>query len=112
MPSSVFTDVAGGQRYAPTITWAAANGIVGSYGNGRFGPNDNIIREQLAAMLRRYAGMPVATNKELHFTNADQASNYGLEAPQWASEKVFRTATVTGSLIPDGWQPMRKYHRC
>ena len=66
--------------YAPAITWAAANGIVGSYGNGLFGPDDNIIREQLAIMLWRYSGSPVATDKEMHFIDADEAGDWALEA--------------------------------
>ena len=53
--SSVFTDVADGAWYADAVTWAASQGIVGGYGNGLFGPEDNITREQLASILYRYA---------------------------------------------------------
>ncbi len=60
-----------GAWYAKTVTWAAAQGIVSGYGDGRFGPNDNITREQFAAMLWREAGSPAATNKEKHFIDAD-----------------------------------------
>ena len=83
---STFADVADGQWYAPAIIWAAAYGIVGGYGNGLFGPDDNITREQLAVMLWRYADSPAATDKELHFTDADRASGYALEALRWAVE--------------------------
>ena len=51
----LFTDVADGQYYADAVAWAAANNIVGGYGNGLFGPNDTITREQMAAILYRYA---------------------------------------------------------
>lgn len=72
--SSTFTDVAPGAWYAPAVTWATERGIAGGYGNGTFGPNDNITREQLTVMLWRYAGSPAATNKELHFNDADGIS--------------------------------------
>ena len=52
--SSSFTDVPAGQWYTNAVTWAAANGIVGGYGNGRFGPNDTITRVQMAVILYRY----------------------------------------------------------
>jgi len=40
--------------YADAVNWAAANGIVSGYGNGLYGPNDEITREQMAAMLYNY----------------------------------------------------------
>ena len=99
---SVFTDVADGQWYASAITWAAAHGIVSGCGNGRFGPNDNITREQLAVMLWRCAGSPAATDKELHFTDADQASGYALEALRWAAENGILNGYGDGRLNPGG----------
>ena len=50
-----FTDVAAGQYYTSAVAWASQNGIVEGYGNGAFGPNDAITREQLAVILYRYA---------------------------------------------------------
>lgn len=97
---SIFTDVADGQWYAPAITWAAANGIVNGYGNGLFGPDDNITREQLAVMLWRYAGSPAATNKELHFTDADEAGDWALEALRWAVENGILNGYGDGQLDP------------
>ena len=98
----IFTDVAPGAWCAPAITWAAERGIVGGYGNGMFGPNDNITREQLAVMLWRYAGSPAATNKELHFNDADEASGYALEALRWAVENGVMSGKGGGSLDPKG----------
>ena len=46
-----YTDVAQGQWYSEAIRWAASEGIVGGYGNGLFGSNDPITREQFAVML-------------------------------------------------------------
>ena len=52
--NAVFTDVADDMWYADAVNWAAANGIVSGYGNGLYGPNDEITREQMAAMLYNY----------------------------------------------------------
>jgi hypothetical protein len=53
--SNPFSDVDAGEWYTDGITWAAANGIVLGYGDGTCGPEDNVTREQLAAILNRYA---------------------------------------------------------
>lgn len=50
-----FTDVQGGRWYYDAVRWAAANGIVSGFGDGTFRPSYNITREQMAAMLFRYA---------------------------------------------------------
>ena len=64
--------------------WDGA-GIVSGYGDGTFGPNDPITREQLAVMLWRYSGSPAAT-KELYFNDTDEISGFALEALRWAVE--------------------------
>lgn len=73
-----FGDVSNDAWYTEAVRWAASQGIVGGYSNGMFGPNDNITREQLAVMLWRYSGSPAATNKELHFNDADEISGFAL----------------------------------
>ena len=93
---------ANGAWYTEAIRWATSRGIVGGYGNGTFGPNDNITREQLAVMLWRYAGSPAATDKELHFTDADKASGYALEALRWAVENGILNGYGDGRLGPQG----------
>ena len=50
-----FTDVAEGEWYTDAVRWAAGAGIVGGYGGGLFGADDAVTREQLAAILYRYA---------------------------------------------------------
>lgn len=97
-----YSDVAAGAWYTEAIRWATSQGIVGGYGNGKFGPNDNITREQLAVMLWRYAGSPAATNKELHFADVDKISNYALEALRWAVENGIINGYGDGRLGPDG----------
>ncbi|EOS63226.1 S-layer homology domain-containing protein, partial [Oscillibacter sp. 1-3] len=97
-----YSDVAEGAWYTEAIRWATSRGIIGGYGNGNFGPNDNITREQLAVMLWRYAGSPAATDKELHFTDADKASGYALEALRWAVENGILNGYGDGLLGPQG----------
>ncbi len=97
-----YGDVAEGAWYTEAIRWAASRGIIGGYGNGMFGPNDSITREQLAVMLWRYAGSPAATGKELHFTDADRASVYALEALRWAVENGVMSGKGGGILDPQG----------
>ncbi len=97
-----YSDVAEGAWHTAAIRWATSRGIIGGYGNGMFGPNDNITREQLAVMLWRYAGSPAATEKELHFTDADKASGYALEALRWAVENGIMSGKGGGILDPKG----------
>jgi hypothetical protein len=52
-----FSDVPADQWYSAPVAWASANGVAGGYGDGRFGANDPVTREQLAAILYRYARM-------------------------------------------------------
>jgi uncharacterized repeat protein (TIGR02543 family) len=97
-----FTDVPNGQWYTTAVTWAAKRGIVSGYGDGKFGPNDNITREQLAVMLWKYAGSPAAKQTSLNFTDAGQASDYALEALKWANENGIISGTGNGVLNPKG----------
>lgn len=99
---SAFTDVAEGEWYANAVTWAAERSIVSGYGNGLFGPSDNITREQLAVMLWRYAGEPAATDKKLHFNDADTASGYAVDALLWATENGIINGKGNGILAPKG----------
>ena len=96
-----FGDVTGGAWYTEAVRWAAAQGIVGGYEDGRFGPNDNITREQLAVMLWRYAGSPAAA-EELRFSDAEQISRYALDAMRWAVENGIMSGYDNGQLGPRG----------
>ena len=84
----VFVDVPSGAWYYDAVTWAAANGIVGGYGNGLFGPNDPITREQLATMLYRYeqsqgGGFVNDWAFLLDYPDRDNVSGYAYEAMCW-----------------------------
>ena len=97
-----FSDVADTAWYADAVSWAAERGIVSGYGGGRFGPDDNITREQLAVMLWWYSGSPAATNKELHFNDTDEISPFALEALRWAVENGIINGKGGGILDPKG----------
>ena len=97
-----FSDVAGGAWYTEDIRWATSQGIVGGYGNGTFGPNAPITREQLAVMFWRYSGSPAATNKEPHFNDTDEISGFALEALRWAVENGILNGYGDGRLGPQG----------
>jgi hypothetical protein len=85
---SPFTDVTAGKWYTKAVTWAYEAGVVEGYGNGKFGPNDKITREQLATMIWRYAGEVKATTDSLSsFTDAAKVSSYAQDALLWATEK-------------------------
>jgi len=99
--SNIFADVENNAWYTDAITWAAENHIVTGNSDGTFSPNDKITREQLAVMLWRYAGEPVATTKELRFTDASTASSYALEALYWATENKIINGS-NGDLMPKG----------
>ena len=97
-----FSDVAGDAWYAGAVHWAVSQGIAGGYGDGSFGPDDRITREQLAVMLWRYSGSPAATNKELYFNDESEISGYALEALRWAVENGILTGYGDGQLAPQG----------
>ena len=97
-----FSDVGGRSWYAEAVRWAASQGIVSGYGNGTFGPNDPITREQLAVMLWRYSGSPAAASKELDFNDESQISGYALEAMRWAVENGILNGYGDGRLGPKG----------
>lgn len=101
-----FADVASGQYYANGVAWASANGIVGGYGNGRFGPQDTITREQLASILCRYAqhkGFDVSGRGDLSaFQDAGKISDYAKEAVAWAVQEGLLNGVREDTIAPAG----------
>ena len=102
-----FSDVAGGAWYAEAVRWAAGCGVVKGYDNGCFGPNDAVTREQMAAILYRYAqhkGYDVSAGEDtniLSFDDAFAVSEYAIPAMQWAcgSGMVRGIAQKGGMLL-------------
>lgn len=102
-----FTDVASGAYYANAVAWANANGIVSGYGSGKFGPNDKVTREQLAAILYRYAQYKkydVSGAKSLDgYTDAQSVSSYAVPALQWANAAGVVNGKSGSKLDPKGY---------
>lgn len=103
-----FADVDAGSWYADAVAWAAANGVVNGVSDTAFAPETAITREQMAAILYRYAqlkGYDVSVGEDtniLSYTDAGQISEYAIPAMQWAcGAGLFEGDTAT-TLNPLG----------
>ena len=101
-----FTDVEAGKWYADAITWTAENGIFAGYGKDKFGPDDPITREQLAAIFYRYAdykGYDLTVKGNLDkFKDADKITDYAKTAMQWAVGNGLVKGKSSNLLDPQG----------
>lgn len=101
-----FADVDPAAWYGEAVRWAAGQGIVGGYGNGSFGPNDPVTREQLAAILYRFAqhmGYDTEGQADLSgFTDLAQVSTYAREAMAWCVDAGLLSGTSPTTLSPRG----------
>lgn len=109
-PSAVeakFTDIKAGQYYSNAVAWATESNIAGGYGDGRFGPNDNITREQLAAILYRYAEYKkyaVSARAKLgEYKDANAISGYAVDYMSWANAMGLITGETASTLNPKGY---------
>lgn len=104
--SSSFKDVsAGGQYYSAAVAWASRNDIVNGYEDGRFGPNDNVTREQIAAILYRYAAYKeydtTLAGNIASFSDAAKVSSWANSAIAWAVGEGLINGD-NGALKPQG----------
>lgn len=98
-----FTDVAEDAYYADAVKWAAANGIVLGVSETEFAPDANVTREQMAAMIARYAEykkLEVAEEGEVTYTDADQIAEYAQEAVVVTNKLVLLIGNDDGSFAP------------
>ena len=100
-----FSDVSKSQYYYDAVVWATEKGIVHGYNNGKFGPDDNITRQDLAVILRNFAqykGKNVNVTANLNkFSDGNIVSDYAKTAMQWAVGKGVLTGNNNGeSLTP------------
>ncbi len=101
-----FSDVADNAWYASAAKWGSANGIVEGYPNGTFKPNDAITREQLAAIMYRYAiNCGLATkntaNANLNgYADASSVSEYARVALNWALTNGVMETYANGAIAP------------
>jgi hypothetical protein len=105
---SPFSDVKDGSWCADAVIWANTNGIVLGRSDGTFRPNDNITRQQMAAILYRYAkykGCDVSVGENtniLSYTDALSISEYAIPAFQWAVGAGVINGTSATTLTPKG----------
>ncbi len=98
-----FSDVADGRWYTDAVVWAAENKIVNGVGEGKFDPDGEITREQMAAILYRYSEFKGVTPTEGEFAaeypDAGKVSKYALAAMRWANAEKLINGTQRGSTV-------------
>lgn len=104
---SKFTDVNSSEWYAQAIKWAVEKGIVRGYaGTTKFGPDDNILRQDLIGILRNYAkfkGKDVNVTADLSkYSDYKNIDSYANASMQWAVGKGVITGNTDGTLNPKG----------
>lgn len=98
----IFSDVPLDQWYTDAISWASNNGVVSGYGNDLFGPDDAITREQMAAILYRYAGASSVEADNLgNYTDANQISDWAIDALNWCVENKIMVGNGDGTMTPN-----------
>lgn len=101
-----FADVPADEWYTDAVAWASANEIVKGYGNGNFGPEDPISREQMATILYRYADYKGydtdITGSVTTFPDGGQTNSWAVNAMNWAIGVGLISGTDNGTLIPGG----------
>ena len=104
--TSAFVDVPAGQWYTDAVNWAAANQIVKGTSATTFAPNASITREQMAAILYRYAqykGYDVTKKADLSgYSDNSQVSAYAKDALAWANAAKLINGVTNTTLAPQG----------
>ncbi len=104
--NSKFSDVDPAQWYGKAVAWASANGIVSGYSADKFAPTDLVTREQMAAILNRYAkykGLDVSASNDLSaYTDKNSVSDWALSAMQWANANKLINGRTETTLAPHG----------
>lgn len=103
---ATFLDVSAGSWYADPISWARGNQLVFGYGDGRFGPDDVLNREQMILILYRYAeyrGFDLTADSALPpFSDVSQCSSYSVQALRWAVSSHIINGTGGNMVSPQG----------
>ena len=101
--SNPFPDVEEGQWYSDAVIWAAGEKIIEGYGNGSFGTNDPVTREQLVTMFWRAEGKPDAAQDALSdFSDAAEISSWAEDAFAWAVSTGLIQGKPGNLLDPQG----------
>ena len=102
-----FADVDASSWYSDAVYWARLNGITDGISNTNFDPDGSITREQMAALLYRYAdfaGYDVSTGgmSLSEYADVSEISSYAVTAMQWANENGLLTGRTATTLAPKG----------
>lgn len=105
--SSAFSDVKAGEWYADAVIWATDQKLISGYGDGVFGTNDRITREQMATILYRYAqwkDIDVTKTTSLSaYSDAEQISPWALDAMKWCVAEGLIGGIDSTTLAPEGY---------
>lgn len=100
-----FIDVEENMYYSKAVNWAEENKIVSGYSNDTFAPDENATREQLAAVIYRYAKYKEYDVSELSdldiYSDNKYVSNYSVDAFRWAVANGIITGTPDNMLMPN-----------
>ena len=101
-----FKDISDGQWFAPAVNWCSEHGIVSGYTTGNYGPNDPITREQLVAILYKYAQYrnadTTARGDLSQYTDTATISFWALDSMQWAEGSGLISGRENKTLAPKG----------
>ena len=104
--SSSFKDVKTGLWYSEYVEWAAENGIILGYGDGRFGPEDLITKEQAALIIARYAKLcginTTSVNALFVYADSQDVSEWATDAVAWADQNDIY-------VLDNGWLNPQKF---
>lgn len=105
--SNKFSDVKSTDYYYDAVRWGISKGIINGYENGKFGPNNNATREQVATILMNYAkyrNKDISAKTTLNkFKDSSGVSSYAKNALKWAVEKKVMNGKENGTkLDPKG----------
>ncbi len=103
---AAYADVTASTWYSDAIAWASANGIVTGYTDGTFRPDAEITRQELAAMLYRYAGFAsydvTKKNDLAAYTDKSEIGSWALESIEWANAEALVKGRTEHTIVPSG----------
>lgn len=100
-----FTDVKPNKYYTKAVTWASENGIVSGVGDGRFDPNANVTREQMAIFFQKYALWAGADTERAadieRYPDFNRVHAYAVPAMRWAvaAGVISGVSTADGTML-------------
>jgi hypothetical protein len=114
--TSSFSDVSKDAWYHDAVVWGAENGIVKGYNSETFGPDDKITREQLGAILYRYAAYKGYAMKEPSdlsmYLDSGEISSWAVESMRWAVSEGLISGTTSAALEPAGFATRAQTATC